>query len=374
MISTDRKIFESESNVRSRIISYGELVDELHIVVFANKKSNFDKEYISDNTIVYPTNSFNRWFYIRGAIRLGKKVLEKYPKDEWIISTQDPFESGLVGRKLSKKFKKPLQVQIHTDFLSTHFKEESFLNKMRVRIAKKVLNSATCIRVVSKRIKQSIEIKYKLAVTPVILPIFTDITMIRDKESRFDLRAMYPRFSFIVLMNSRLESEKNVEMAIKAFAKVLKKRPKAGLVIVGDGSRKNDLIDLARSLGIMNSVVFEGWQNDVISYYKTADLFLNTSNYEGYAMTLIEAAEARCPIVTTNVGVVGDVLNESNVFVCSVGDEKCIENKIVSAVNNEDMLKNLADKAFIDTQTTLLKSKAVYLEKYKESFNVCLKK
>ena len=45
----------------------------------------------------------------------------------------------------------------------------------------------------------------------------------------------------------------------------------------------------------------------LISYYKTADLFLNTSLFEGYGMTLVEARAAGCKVVSTDVGVAREV-------------------------------------------------------------------
>jgi 1,2-diacylglycerol 3-alpha-glucosyltransferase len=77
------------------------------------------------------------------------------------------------------------------------------------------------------------------------------------------------------------------------------------LIIVGSGPRLASLRALATKLGISGSVAFESWvdQPTIASYYKTADLFLNTSLFEGYGMTLVEARAAGCPIVSTDVGV-----------------------------------------------------------------------
>ena len=41
-IGSDKKLFDENSEVRRRIIEYGQLVDELHIVVFTNKKLNWN--------------------------------------------------------------------------------------------------------------------------------------------------------------------------------------------------------------------------------------------------------------------------------------------------------------------------------------------
>ena len=106
-------------------------------------------------------------------------------------------------------------------------------------------------------------------------------------------------------MASRLEVEKNIDLAIKAFKEVVQKIPKAGLIIVGKGSEQGRLEALCLRLSLKQSVVFEPWadKQTLASYYKTADLFLNTSLFEGYGMTFVEAKAAGCKIVSTDVGI-----------------------------------------------------------------------
>ena len=111
-------------------------------------------------------------------------------------------------------------------------------------------------------------------------------------------------------MISRLEKEKNIKMAIKAFSQVLEKYPNIGLIIVGEGKERTSLVELTEKLNIKKSIIFENWQSDqeiLISYYKTCDIFLNTSWYEGYGMTLKEAQMAGCKIISTDVGIAREV-------------------------------------------------------------------
>ena len=63
------------------------------------------------------------------------------------------------------------------------------------------------------------------------------------------------------------------------------------------GPEQKMIKNLAQKLNVEKNVVFEDWQNDLSSYYKTAHLFLLTSNYEGYGMTLVEAIASHCPNV-----------------------------------------------------------------------------
>ncbi|TSD02218.1 MAG: glycosyltransferase [Parcubacteria group bacterium Athens0714_24] len=342
VISTDRKLFEENSGVRQRIVEYGSLVEEMHIVVFSKRQSQISnlKSQKFGNVFLYPTNSRSRWFYICDAIKIGKKILSN--KGQWLITTQDPFECGWVGYWLAKKFKISLQLQIHTDFLSPYFVKESVLNKIRIYIAKFLIPRANCIRVVSERIKNS------LKKDSVVLPIFVDVQKIREAPIKTDLHSRYSQFNFIILMAGRLTKEKNINFAIEAIKEIGDKN--IGLIIVG-----GRLIEEKMPANI----IFESWTDDLASYYKTADLFLLTSNYEGYGMTLVEAAAAGCKIISTDVGIAREILEEENI--CRVGDKNDLKEKIKKAIMGE--IKSCRNLRF--------KAKEKYLEEYKKNWESC---
>ncbi|AKM83795.1 TPA: hypothetical protein DCZ46_00445 [Candidatus Campbellbacteria bacterium] len=381
MISTDRKILERDSAVRQRVVQYGKLVDELNIVIFNSSTRVASSKYqveriLGTNVTLYPTNSRNRWFYIFDAIKISKEIFESR---EWkvegnLVTTQDVFETGFVGWWIAKKTGAKLHLQIHTDFLSKYFIKESFLNRVRVCLAKFLLPKADGVRVVSERISQSLKTKnYKLKTEPIVLPIFVDIKNYENKIPAFDLHKKYPQFDFIILMTCRLEKEKNISMAIKVMKKIIKKHPKAGLVIVGDGSLKRKLELSAIGYKLSASIIFEGWQKDLFSYYKTADLFLFTSNYEGYGMSLIEASASGCPILTTDVGLVGGVLKEGDIKVCKTGDKDCFVAEIKKLLKDKLLLCDMSIKARKRIEENVIKDKQEYLNKMKEDWESCLK-
>lgn len=308
MISTDRKVFEEDSDVRRRFVLYGSLVDELHIIVFAKSSLEFKKVKLSDNVWVYPTQSHFKSQYVTNALRIGEEVGKDVTNNDILITTQDPFETGIVGAKLAQRLKVRFEVQLHTDFLSPYFKKGNFKNQFRVSLGKKVLSEADCIRVVSNRIKESIEKELlNIEVTPTVLPIFIDIEKMKNTPISTDLHKKYPQFNHITLMVSRLEKEKDIKRALNVFKDIVQNYPKAGLVIVGEGSERNTLESAVKRLNLDKNVIFEGWHKDVTSYYKTADLFLNTSLYEGYGRTLVEALATRTPVLSTDVGVATEI-------------------------------------------------------------------
>ena len=164
----DRRLFEQDSPVLSRSLEYARKIEESHIIVFSLKKHNLPYKNVG-NLHIYPTNSISRWLYMRDAVKIGREILLKNAlnKGDSVITTQDPFETGLVGCRLKKMFCIPLQIQIHTDFLSSYFKN-SFLNYIRVWISNFTIPKADGIRVVSSVIADSVkkefpDIKAKIA-------------------------------------------------------------------------------------------------------------------------------------------------------------------------------------------------------------------
>jgi len=363
-IGTDRLLFKTGSEVRRRILDYGELFDELHVIVFAKSDLGLKNEQLTDNVFLYPTQSITKINYIFDALKIGYRILKK-DRNNWVITSQDPFETGLIAWLLKNWFKVTWQAQVHTDFNSPFFKKESFLNRLRSWFGRLLLVRADKIRVVSERIKKTI-IPWPLKSEPVVLPIFVPQPLLEKTcPLEQNLHAKYPQFSFIILMASRLTKEKNYPLALGAFAEAVAHRPGVGLIIVGDGPQKDELLRLAKALGIEKQVIFGDWSCDLSCYYQTADLFMLTSNYEGYGRTLVEAGLNICPVLTTEVGLVGEIIDNNNALICPVGDEDCLVEKISWAVSRSDELRALVKKLNSDLATKLVE-KNKYLDLYRQ--------
>ncbi len=100
-ISTDRNIFSQESGVRKRMIEYGGLFTELHIIIFSKSHETFKQERIAENVWIYPTRSSSKAFYMRGAFKQAKRIIQdrKFSTGTTVVTAQDPFETGNVALK-----------------------------------------------------------------------------------------------------------------------------------------------------------------------------------------------------------------------------------------------------------------------------------
>lgn len=316
MISTDRKIFEQGSEVRARQAEYAKDWDEVHIVVFDKKKEEgkwkiekAGETVISPNCWAYPTKSWTKFMYPFDAMRMGRFFIEK--RGITNITCQDASLTAMAGSALKKQFNIPLEIQVHNDIGSPNF-TYNLTNRIRKSLALSYLPKADHIRVVSKKIKGYLVDTLRIGESKIeVRPISVDEDSIKSSPilPDADLRKKYPQFDMIALVAARLEPEKNVELAIKAWAHVKKEVPKAGLVIVGSGSQEAGLKSLVQKLDLGQTVIFESWvsRDTLISYYKTSDLFLVTSLFEGYGMALVEARAAGCGIISTDVGVAGEI-------------------------------------------------------------------
>lgn len=378
-ISTERRIFDKESEVHSRAFSYSELFDELHIVVFNTRKNlkiDTEKNQYGEKLFVYPTNSINRWFYVFDAIKTGQKIIKekKLNRDNSYITTQDPFETGLTGWFLSLKSKIELNIQIHTDIFSPYFKKGHLLNIFRISISNFIIPKADSIRVVSRNIKDSVINKFNVDKNKItILPIIVDKEKIINSEINEDLRKKYSQFDFIFLVISRLEKEKNIPIAIESFKEVVKQNPRAGLIIVGDGNWKNILKKLVRNYKLENNIIFEGWKNSVNSYLKTADVLVSASFYEGYGMIFIEAVLCGCPIISSNVGIVKDKFTDGeDAVICDSEDKECFLRAMVKFIEDPNLGRELVQNAkhLVENSENIILDKKEYLERYKKQFEL----
>ncbi len=107
---------------------------------------------------------------------------------------------------------------------------------------------------------------------------------------------------------ARLEHIKRQDILLEAFALTLEKRPDAHLLIVGDGPMRRNLTALCKGLNLSERVHLAGSREDIPQVMAALDLFVLTSASEGMPMTLLEAMAARVAIVTTDVGSIGQML------------------------------------------------------------------
>jgi glycosyltransferase involved in cell wall biosynthesis len=288
-IGTDRKLFEPGSTVFERQTAYAEKLGEIDTIVLTSKGYSAAR---FGRLSVTPTNSSSKLLYFNDAWKITRKLA--LPD---VITTQDPFETGLIALWIARRLRVPLHVQVHTDFASREYARHSLRNWIRQRIAWYVLRRAARIRVILGRTADDIAAAgLKAPIT--VLPIFVDIP-------KFGMipRTKHPRWKIALLSVGRFEKEKHFEISIQALAAARKAGHDVGLTLVGEGREQQHYYRFAQRLRVADRLEMVGWRHGLTEYYSTADIVIVPSYYEGYGLAIIEALAAGIPVMSTDVGV-----------------------------------------------------------------------
>jgi len=103
----------------------------------------------------------------------------------------------------------------------------------------------------------------------------------------------------VVLAVCRLEPQKGIDVAVRAFARVREEHPDAHLVVLGEGSERPRLEELARSTGV--PLHLPGRVPDVAAWLRRADVLLHPVRWEGFGLAVLEAMLAALPVVASRV-------------------------------------------------------------------------
>lgn len=98
----------------------------------------------------------------------------------------------------------------------------------------------------------------------------------------------------------RLTKAKGQWHLIRAFQKVLGKKPKSKLLIIGEGELREKLEKSVETNKLKESVFFLGYQNNVFPFLKRASAFVSSSLWEGLQITLIESLAVGTPVISTD--------------------------------------------------------------------------
>jgi GalNAc-alpha-(1->4)-GalNAc-alpha-(1->3)-diNAcBac-PP-undecaprenol alpha-1,4-N-acetyl-D-galactosaminyltransferase len=177
--------------------------------------------------------------------------------------------------------------------------------------------------------------------------------------------AIPPRFEnkrrHTIVGVGRLDSQKNFEMLIRAFASLPESFSDYTLEIYGGGYLQEKLQSVINELGLQHKATLMGVKKNVMHYISDVALYVMSSDYEGFPNALAEAMATGLPVISTNfpTGVAADLIKEQNGIVIPVGDEQALlvaMEKMLSeehkwekmSLENRKLLDTLSEKNVIE--------------------------
>jgi len=183
---------------------------------------------------------------------------------------------------------------------------------------------------------------------------------------------------FLLLSTRSLEPNYRVDITLSAFIVAAAKEPKLKLAILADGSQFKLLRNIADAAPkeIRDRILWLGRKpNDqLIDYYRAADLYLSASITDGSSVSLLEAMACEIPVLVSDIpGNLEWVEDGRTGFLFKTGDSAQMADKILFCYRNRGEMQNITAPArrLIEEKADWEKNKYRLTEAYRNAVTVC---
>lgn len=115
-------------------------------------------------------------------------------------------------------------------------------------------------------------------------------------------------------------------------------------LIVGEGELEEKLKQTAKSLGILDKVIFTGFRKDILAFYNLFDVFTLTSKEEGLGTSVLDAMASGLPVVATKAGGITEMIEHNKgSFVADIGENKKLAEYYKTLIEDENLRKTFGN-------------------------------
>lgn len=291
------------------------------------------------------------FFSDRKALKRIKEIISEFEPD--IVHTH-ASKAGALGRKAALDMKVPVVIHtFHGHVFHSYFGK--FKTELFKFIERKLADKSTGIIAISDLQKQELVNTYKVAKESKVnvIPLGFDLGKfnINLVEKRKIIREKYNLEDDQIAIGiiGRLAPIKNHNLFLD-IVDLVKQQTNKKLVffIVGDGELKDEISEKASKLRQQGADIrMTSWIKDITVFNAGLDIICLTSNNEGTPVSIIEAQASQVPVISTNVGGVGNVMidNETG-FVVPKNNARIFADRLLVLIENEALRKDMGEKGW----------------------------
>ena len=163
-----------------------------------------------------------------------------------------------------------------------------------------------------------------------------DIKNINKLKTAKDTKEFYNDDKVLISIG-RLTRQKNYNFLIRNFSKLVRKNNNLKLVIIGDGEKKDELLQQIKELNLNDKIKLIGQKKNIYSYLSQSDFYISTSNWEGSSLSMIDAAHIGIPILCSDcpTGRKEFIDNNKRGYLYTNNDDNDFIEKFNSMINDE---------------------------------------
>jgi len=293
------------------------------------------------------------------AYRRIRKIINKFQPD--IVHTH-AAKAGAVGRLAASHENVPVILHtFHGHVFHSYF--HPLKSKIFLEIERYLAKKSTRLIAISDLQKDELARDFKVASQNKfsVVPLGFDLNRFKNnqqqKRQQFRQRYNIQDDEIAVGIIGRLVPIKNHNLFLNALAKVASQsRKKMRAFIIGDGEERENIYIKVNQLGLSYSLphqngtcssflTFTSWYKDIDEVNAGLDIVALTSNNEGTPVSLIEAQAANKPIVSTDVGGVGDIVQHDETALLSPPfDTQKFALNLLKMIEDDDFRLRLGQK------------------------------
>lgn len=327
-----------------------------HTGHFINAATRILKSRGHDVNIITSSASFDKTIktnvklsVLRGKIIFGKNIYPELVLKMLLDETPDVVHSYVIGffstfvsgyiKKL-KKYPLVVEADIGIQSMPSIFKKPYFVLYRKIPA-----QAADILTTYTQDEKIKLHRMFDIPLGKIrVLPIGVDCKKFSGKPPSGLRKRLGLDDNFVILnvsnLNSNILAEKRIEMALKIVSML----PDTTFIHIGeiepDYKRKLDI--LVKGLGINKRVIFLGsiHHEKIDDYYRSADVYLQTSRSESFCIPILEAMASGIPVVSTSVGIAKEIIkNGKTGFV--IKNEDAARDKIEILKSDSSLRKKI---------------------------------
>lgn len=157
---------------------------------------------------------------------------------------------------------------------------------------------------------------------------------------------MKEKNSFVIGSSGRLFPIKDYPLMVEVAREILKKTNGIRFELAGDGPERLKIQDLIKKNGSGKIFHLRGFVDDISSFYKGLDLYLNTSIHEGIPMSVLEAMAHGVPVIAPKVGGLMEIIDDGvNGYLVDGRNVKDFVNRCIALFENDTLRKEMGSAA-----------------------------
>ncbi len=318
----------------------------------------------------YPLKSF---YDYNAGVQLSNLVRYLRTNSIDLIHTHD-FYTNIFGMTAGLLANVGARIASRRETACMRSRSQLVVQRIGYALAHKIIANSEAVR--SKLIEEGISEKRITVIHNGIDVKRLETPMPASREASLrtlGLERAIPCQALVTIVANMRHEVKDYPMFLTAAQLIKKVVPETGFLLAGEGELRSSLEQLARQLGLTESIFFLNRCNEISQLLNASDVCVLSSKAEGFSNSILEYMAAGRPVVATNVGGASEAIVEGETgYLVAAGDYEALAKRILSLLRSPESARAMGEKG---KQRALQNfSSSTLLQKTSELYDGLLKK